>query len=329
VETRRWQQIRALMRWDSPLYRHGVRLMIGVTAALAFVIYRDVPEGIWSPLAVLLTLRPGPSQNHARYAGRVLGFLAGVGLATGISAAWSVPLWLSVIAGVAGVACAWIATDWLRTAAMSATIAIVLDTTQTVDAIVLGDRLFAAAIGAAVAVWLFVLVPDPFSVKLTYKVGELLHAELAYAAAQIRSFVHLTGSAEDDRSRARSRALAASRAFDGYAAQLHTTARGDARALAVAVAALDAQLPRRGGHLQTAVSAADDYAAALRSCVTHRYWCGQPGWHLDFARLSSAERALLAVDGVDPVLVTYVEGLTQHALRLGALLDAAPVGGSC
>jgi uncharacterized membrane protein YccC len=309
------------------LFRHGARLAVGVGAGLALAAYRDVPEGIWAPLAVLLILRPGPAQSYARYAGRALGLLVGVASATAISVAWPLTAWLSALVGTSFLVCAWLATGWLRTAAVSASIAVALDVSHPVNAALLGDRMFATAIGAAIAIWLFALIPDPLSAKLSYRVGELLQAELAYAAAQISSFVHPPDSDDGNRSRARSRALAASTAFDGYAAQLHSTALGDARALAVAVASLDGRLPHGEGQLQrSAVSAADDYAAVLRSSVTHQHSGGQPGWRVDIARLSAAEQALRTVAGVDPVLVMYVEEITQHALRLCTLLGAARVG---
>jgi uncharacterized membrane protein YccC len=327
VGWRRRQQIRALTRRDSTLFSYGVRLAVGVGATVALVACRDVPEGLWTPLAVLLVLRPGPGQTYVRYAGRVLGLVAGVVLGTGISMAWPVSLWLSALVGVAFLTCAWLASDWLRTAALSAAACVALDVLHSVNAGTLGDRTVAAAIGAAIAIWLFALIPDPLSAKLSYRVGELLQAELSYAAAQVSSYVHPPGSDDDDRNRARSRALAACTAFAGYAAQVPTAALGDARALTVAVASLDAQLPQSRGRMDTSViSAADNYVAALRTCVTRRSSAGQPVWHLDIARLSAAELALRSVAGIDPVLATYAGLITQHALRFSTLLGASGVG---
>lgn len=312
------QPVLRQIRWDSPLFRHLLRLTLGFGAALALLVIRDIPEDIWIPLSVALILRPGPAQNAVRYAERIGGAAAGVILASAISVVWQLGPGVSAAAVALCLIGAFLTNNWLRIGAVCAAITVVMDASQTVDATMFGDRLFAAGIGAAIAVWMFALIPDPLSAKVSYRVGELLRAELAYAAAQITAFIRPSPSESPTRRAARDRAIAASTAFTGYATPLDIAVRSDVHALSVAVAALDTQLPRGGDPMYPPLLAvADEYVAALRGCQTPCH----TGWHLDVHRLDAADQALRSAAGIDPILGMYVGSITRHARSLDALLS--------
>lgn len=311
------RRVRSQIRWASATFRHALRLAAGCGAALLLLAIRDVPEGIWIPLTVALVLRPGPAQNALRYAERISGAAAGVVVASAISFVWSLSPEVSSIAVALCLVVAFLSNGWPRIGAVSSAIAFAMDASQTLDAAMFSDRVYALGIGAAIAVWMFVLLPDHVSAKASYRVGELLRAELAFAATKINAYVRPASSAGPTRRAAHDRAMAASTAFDRYAASFDSAARTDAHALSVAVAALDTERPRSSDEIcPPLIAAADEYVAALRGCQTPCH----PEWHLDVRRLDAADVALRSATGNDQALGTYVGAITKHARSIDAIL---------
>lgn len=320
--------IRNETRWSSPVFRHSLRLAIGVGAALALVSVRHLPEGLWAPLTTLMVLRPGCARLYLRSLERIAGVAAGLTIATVITVWWHpAPPVVSLLA-IAFLAAGWAVRargPWAVSMVIVAALAAATQSTGSVGE-VLGDRLWAAAIGAAIAVWMYALLPDPPRARLYRGITEVLRAHLPYAAIAVRGFA---GPAADttESDAARRDAAAAWRAFDSVAAEtrvtnrttaaLLDTARREATALAVAIAALDSAAVR--------LMPADLLADAAEEYVTALVGGGVP-WRLDAAWLHSADEGLrlegatLAGEDVATALA-QIQAITRHALALGEMAE--------
>ncbi|WP_059019181.1 FUSC family protein [Mycobacterium sp. M26] len=315
------------IRWSSPIFRHAVRLAVGVGAALTLISLRPLPEGLWIPLITLMVLRPGCARIYVRSLERIAGLAAGLTIATVITVFWHpIPPVLALLT-VAFLAAGWAVQARGAWGTAMVIVAAVATVTQSAGSVadVLGDRLYAAAIGAAIALWMYALLPDPPRAKLYRGITEMLRAQLQYAAVTVRA---CTGAAVDgtERDAARRRAVAARRAFDSVAsatrvttaatAQLLDAARQEATGLAVAIATLD-NAPALPADLLA--DAADEYATALVGA-------GVP-WRLDSSWLRSAgeglrlEGSVLAGDDGVAAALTQIEAITRHALALGDMAE--------
>jgi uncharacterized membrane protein YccC len=320
------------IHWGSPLVRHSVRLAVGVGAALALAWYRNMPEGLWMALAVLLVLRPVCPRLYERCVERIAGAAAGMTLATSI-----VVIWHPGPAVIAFLVVAFLATGWAVhaqgpwgiTTVVAAAVAIAMEPGPADG--VLGHRLAATAIGAVIAVAMYLLVPEPPRAKVCRGITEVLRAQVAYAAVEVKAFVDPAAVEAGTRNAARDHALMTRRVFEsgGATAHLRTaetadlldTARHEADALALAVAVLDTQLPRHR-HLPGAVlsQAGEEYATALLgSCVP---WRLDSGWLLSAGEALRLEAASLNNDdeGV-AVLLAQLDAITRHALALSDLAE--------
>ncbi|WP_167101189.1 FUSC family protein [Mycobacterium sp. DL592] len=322
--------LRREIRWSSPVFRHAVRLAIGVGAALALTSVRTVPEGVWIPLIALVVLRPGCPRTYLRSLERIAGAAVGLTAATAITMLWHpIPPLVAALA-VAFLAAGWAVQargPWGMSTVVVGALAILLQApAPTAD--LLGQRLFAAALGAAIAVWMYALLPDPAKAKLYRGITEMLRAHLDYAAAAITAFVCAEPADTADRETLRRRATAARRVFDTAAgstrvtnaetAEMLHTARREATGLAIAIAVLDAEVPAARDRLAGVLGdASDEYVTALVGA-------GVP-WRLDAAWLGCAgaglrlEGAALAGDEQVAGLLTQVEAITRHALTLGEM----------
>ncbi|WP_328356594.1 FUSC family protein [Mycobacterium sp. NBC_00419] len=324
--------LRREIRWSSPVFRHAVRLAIGVGAALVLISVRVVPEGVWIPLITLVVLRPGCPRTYMRSLERIAGAAVGLTAATAITVLWHpIPPLIALLA-VVFLAAGWAVRargPWGISTVVVGALAILMQA-PTAAADLLGHRLFAAALGAAIAVWMYALLPDPAKAKLYRGISEMLRAHLEYAAAHVSAFVSAAPGMTAERDELRRRATAARRVFDNAAdstrvttaetAELLDTARREAAALAVAIAVLDSDVTSGGDGLAGMLgAAADEYVTALVGA-------GVP-WRLDAAWLGCAaeglrlEGAALAGDDRVARFLTQIEAITRHALTLGQLAE--------
>lgn len=319
------------IHWSSPLYRHAVRLAIGVGVAMALAWYRNMPEGVWMALTVVLVLRPVCPRVYERCIERIAGAATGLTLATAILVIWHPgPVVIAALV-IAFLAAGWAVHahgPWGITTIVAAAVAIAM-APGPADG-VLGHRLAATAIGAAVAVGMYLLVPDPPRAKVCRGITEVLRSQVAYAAVEVRAFVDPGGVDAGTRNAARDVALLTRRVFEsgGATAHLRTpdtadlldAARREADALALAVALLDTQLPRHRHSPGTVLrQAGEEYATALLGiCLP---------WRLDAGWLRSADEALrleaasLNDDEGVAVLLAQLDAITRHALALSDLAE--------
>lgn len=78
------RSVRRELRWESPVFRHAVRL--AAVATLGYLIAARLPLGhtYWAPIASVMVMRPDFHRTYTRAVARLAGALAGVALATGM-----------------------------------------------------------------------------------------------------------------------------------------------------------------------------------------------------------------------------------------------------
>ncbi|WP_163799465.1 FUSC family protein [Mycolicibacterium sediminis] len=327
--------IRGQVDADSPVMRHAIRLSVAAGCGVAIARVADVAQGYWIPLTIVMVLRPETAHTYTRCVGRVAGIAAGVAVATLITlvlhpagpfAALCGVLLLGAVYAVAGRGYVMV------TAALSAALVFLVDVSGVAGLVTMGDRVIAALIGGVLAILAHVVLPDRTSVRLRQRAGELLKAEIDYAATVLRASVHDVERPGEQMAAAWDRALRARAAFEASAAtglmddrQLRrwlSSYRAGLNAVTASCAALEANLPaRRAAETSTALaSAVDEYVEALR---------GDPqtaglAWTLDVTTLvAAAGRVRAELAGVDDgsarVLLTEIEAVTGHLVQIGSL----------
>jgi len=282
-----------------------------------------------------MVLRPETAHTYTRCVGRVAGIAIGVAVATLITlvlhpagpfAALCGVVLLGAVYAVAGRGYV------VVTAALAACLVFLVDVSGVAGLATMGDRVLAALIGGVLAVLAHVALPDRTSVRLRQRAGELLKAEIDYAATVLRASVHDVERPGEQMSAAWERALRARAAFEESAAtglmddrQLRrwlSSYRAGLNAVTAACAALEANLPaRRAAETSTALaSAVDEYVEALR---------GDPqtaglAWTLDVSALTAAvgrvRSELTNVDDASArVLLAEIEAVTEHLVQIGEL----------
>ncbi len=327
-----WAAVTGQLSGNSPILRHGLRLAVavGVGAALARAV--GLGHGEWVALTVLLALRPETAHTYTRCISRVVGVLAGV-LVAGVltvllhpagpmvAVPTVVALGLSyALAGFGAVP---------MTGALAAGIAFLLDIEGTADSADLNQRLVAVVLGGGLAVASHVVLPDRSLVRLRQRAGELLKAEIDYAATVIRAFVHPLPHAAATLTAAWQRAVRARSAFEAASGSVRAEAPEVRRWLTSYRAALNAvtgacvTLEERVAAARPEsldprfVVAVDDYVDALRGEPPS---AGQP-WTVDARHLAETDQQLRDAAGLldrqdtaQRVLLAETETITRHLL---------------
>ena len=330
------QAVRAQLSWDSPVARHAVRLGGAVGLGTAIAVLTGMEQGYWVALTVLLVLRPETAHTYTRCVTRILGNTAGIALATSVTVLWHpsgltaallAALFVAVAYAVAGV-------SYLPlTAAVAAAIVFLLDIAGTAGDDMLGERLVATVIGGALAIASHVLLPDRALVRLRQRSGELLKAEIDYAATVMRAFVHPLTDAEAAISASWERAVRARSAFEAASGSARADApsirrwlvtyRAGLNAVTGSCAVLETQVAEAQPETldRRFVVAVDDFVDALRGEIPR---AGQ-AWTIDVAQLKATEQqlresaALLGKgDIAQRMLVTEVETITRHLFAMAA-----------
>ncbi|MET0899486.1 MAG: FUSC family protein [Mycobacterium sp.] len=330
------QALRAQLSWDSPVARHAVRLGGAAGLGTAIAVLSGMEQGYWVALTVLLVLRPETAHTYTRCVIRVLGNTAGIALATSVTVLWHPSGFAAAMLAVLFVAIAYAVAGISYvplTAAAAAAIVFLLDIGGTAGDDMLGERLVATVIGGALAIGSHVLLPDRSLVRLRQRSGELLKAEIDYAATVIRAFVHPLTDADAAISANWERAVRARSAFEAAGGSARADApsirrwlvtyRAGLNAVTGSCAVLETQVAE--AHPETLdrrfVVAVDDYVDALRGEIPR---AGQ-AWSIDAAHLTATEQqlresaALLGQgDTAQRMLVTEVETITRHLLAMAA-----------
>lgn len=72
-----WQILKGQFTWDSVIFRHGLRIAVGTTVAVAIYSAWNLPYGYWMALTVLVILKPHYSDASKRGGQRVMGSVGG------------------------------------------------------------------------------------------------------------------------------------------------------------------------------------------------------------------------------------------------------------
>ena len=319
---------------NSPVLRHALRLAVATGVGVALARGIGLGHGEWIALTVLLALRPETAHTYTRCISRVVGVLAGVLVATivtgllqpaGPLAAVPAVIALGLSYGLAGLGAV------PMTGALAMGIVFLLDIQGSVDSADLSQRLVAVVLGGGLAVASHVVLPDRSMVRLRQRAGELLKAEIDYAATVIRGFVHPIPHAASTLNTAWQRAVRARSAFEAASGSLRAEAPDVRRWLTSYRAALNA-VTGACVTLEDKVAAArpdaldprfivavDDYVDALRGESPS---AGQP-WTVDARHLSETDQQLRDAagllerqDAAQRVLLTETETITRNLLDL-------------
>lgn len=329
-------RIRDQLSAESPVLRHAIRLGLAAGLGVAIARVAEVAHGYWIPLTVVMVLRPETAHTYTRCAGRVAGNVAGVIIATGIAlvlhpAGLFAALFAVVLLGVAYAVSGWgyVAVS----AALAAAIVFFVDVSGAASLATMGDRVLATLIGGVLAVLAHVALPDRDDVRLRQRAGELLKAEIDYAATVIKASVHDVDRPGEMVASSWERAFRARAAFEAAAAsglmndrhlrRWLSSYRAGLNAVTASCTALEANLPaRRAATTSTALrSAVDEFVEALRG---DPQTAGSP-WTLDVDVLTAAAARVRAeLSDVDDasarVLLTEIDAVTERLVDIATAI---------
>nr|WP_206313271.1 FUSC family protein [Streptomyces coryli] len=217
--------VRRELRWSSPVFRHAVRLSAVVSAAYLLAQMLPQQHWYWGALTVVMVLRPDFSQTYQRGAARLVGTIAGVGIAGGVLALVHAGPRLSALLAVLAVGLLYLLMPLGYAAVSACTGAYVVfllgivgeDWAQTV-----WERIALTLLGGVLATVSYALFPAWESPWLRDRLARWLTANSRYAAAV---FAANAEEPSKDRQRAVRQAL-----LDARAARMEweeATARAD------------------------------------------------------------------------------------------------------
>lgn len=325
--------LRANLCRESPILRHGVRLAGAAAIATAVARATGMPQGYWIALTVVLVLRPETAHTYTRCIARIAGTAVGITVTTGVMVLLHPSGVVSAVLAVAFVGTAYAVAGVgyaALSAALAAAIVFLLDISGVADSATIQQRLLATLIGGALAVASHLLLPDRSRIRLQQRAGELLKAEIDYAASVLRAFVHPIPDLDSVLSTTWQRATRARSAFEAASGSVRaeapevrhwlTTYRSALNAMTGACATLESHLPTPDVAVDRRfVVAVDDYVDALRGDIPS---AGQP-WRVDTAHLTEADQqlrdaaTLLTVDNAGQrVLLAEAATITRHLLAI-------------
>jgi uncharacterized membrane protein YccC len=316
--------------------RHAIRLGLAAGLGVAIARVAEVAHGYWIPLTVVMVLRPETAHTYTRCAGRVAGNVAGVIIATGIALVLHPAGLFAAVFAVVLLGVAYAVSGWgyvAVSAALAAAIVFFVDVSGAASLATMGDRVLATLIGGVLAVLAHVALPDRDDVRLRQRAGELLKAEIDYAATVIKASVHDVDRPGEMVASSWERAFRARAAFEAAAAsglmndrhlrRWLSSYRAGLNAVTASCTALEANLPaRRAATTSTALrSAVDEFVEALRG---DPQTAGSP-WTLDVDVLTAAAARVRAeLSDVDDasarVLLTEIDAVTERLVDIATAI---------
>ncbi|WP_073502369.1 FUSC family protein [Actinacidiphila paucisporea] len=200
-----FRAVRHELRWDSPVFRHAVRL--AAVATLGYLIAAWLPLGhsYWAPLASVMVMRPDFHRTYARAVGRLAGTAAGVALATAMVRAVGPDAHvfgaLTVVS--AGLSYTVIRTGYAYSQCFTAAYAVFLlgmggeTWDQTVP-----QRVVLTLLGGALAMLAYAVFPAWETPRLPGRLADWLAADGRYSAAVFRNYAEPTPQHRADMRRA-------------------------------------------------------------------------------------------------------------------------------
>jgi hypothetical protein len=188
-------QLRDDLHWESPVFRHALRLAVVVTAAELVARQLPLSRGYWMVVAAATVLRPEYGATFTRGAERALGTSIGVGIA-GLIAAGLHPSGGVTVVFVGGFAWLAYATFPASFAAgysfITALVVFLLNVINPDTLSTAGARLLDTLIGGTFGLIVFALWPTWSESSARESLADLIAAQRAYAAAVLGWYV--TGS---------------------------------------------------------------------------------------------------------------------------------------
>lgn len=149
-----WEPMQENLSWESPLFRHALRLGLGGAMAVLIYTFFRIPHGFWIGLTLVIVLKPDFSITFQRFCYRIIGTILGAGAVTLLLATIHSPLWLEGI-GVLSIAIALSLVRFHYSLAVFFITLFALILSQlspdTPDVNTVGARLFCTVIGATIA----------------------------------------------------------------------------------------------------------------------------------------------------------------------------------
>ena len=329
--------VMAQLHGNSPILRHAVRLAVAAGVGLAIARVTGLGEGYWMVLTVLMVLRPETAHTYTRCIFRIVGTFAGVLIASAVMVLWHPTGWAAAVLAAVFVGIAYVLSGigYLPlSVALAAAIVVAIDIAGDATSVTLGQRLVAVLLGGVLAVASHVALPDRSLVRLRQRAGELLKAEIDYAATVIRAFVHRVDHTDETLSAMWDRTIRARSAFEATSGSQRADApevrrwllsyRAALNAVTGVCVALEEQLSaaQLDGLDPQFTVAVDDYVEALRGQIPN---AGQ-AWTVDIGRLAEADQELQDAAGLlgkhdtaQRMLVAQTETITRFLLGLRPL----------
>jgi uncharacterized membrane protein YccC len=336
--------VRGHLTWTSPVLRHAVRLSVATSLGIAADRFAPIQHGFWIALTVLMVLRPETAHTYTRCVGRLAGIAVGVVVASLISMLLTPEGSAAAVLAVLFLGLTYVVVRFgyiPASAALSAAVLFMLDIDDATTGARLEDRLFAIVIGGGLAVAVHVGLPDHALTRLHQRAGELLKAEIDYAAVVVKAYVHELDHPAEALSTAWQRAYRSRAAFEAASG----TARMDSHelrrwlrsyrtalnAVTSACVSLEGGLPVQPPAALTPefIAAVDDYVDALRGAPPNP---AKP-WTVDVAALTAANQLvreqagkLDADDGALRSLVAEVATITRNLAGIDATPEPTSAG---
>jgi uncharacterized membrane protein YccC len=270
------------MQWDSPVFRHSLRLAVVAPTGYALGAALPLGHGYWAPMASVLILRPDFSQTYARAVARFAGTLVGVTVATGVMRLATPSAYAC---GVLAVAAAGLTYFLLRTsyaisqAALSAYVVFLLGMGGSRWEQTVPERVLLTLLGGLLAMLAYIVFPAWETPRLRERLAERIEATGRYAAAALDAYADPGAgkrrrAVREDLLDARATTVAWNQALaraDAEPVRRRGLSRREARAADAALTALgrvpmllEAHFP---GPDAPPVPAASAFAAALRDAT--------------------------------------------------------------
>jgi uncharacterized membrane protein YccC len=323
----------------SPVLRHAIRLSAATALAVAAARFAPIQHGYWIGLTVLMVLRPETAHTYTRCIGRIGGIAAGIVIASLLALIWQPTGSSAAIVAVVFIAVVYLVIPFgfiPVSVALTIVIVFLLDINVVSAGATIEDRLFSVVIGGGLAVVAHVVLPDDELIRLRQRAGELLKAEIDYAATVVKAYVHQLDHPADALSTAWQRAFRARAAFEASSGAIRLDSRefrlwlrayrAALNAVTSACASLEDSLPSQPSTTLTSefVAAVDDYVDALRGAPPSP----ATPWRVDIAELTAANQqlreqgSLLEGDdgaaGAARVLVSEVAAITRSLSAIAA-----------
>lgn len=209
--------MRRQMRWQSPVFRHAVRMSAVATVGYLLGAALPLGHGYWAPMASVMVMRPDFSQTYARGVARFAGTLVGVTVATGVMQTASPGVYLC--AGLA-VLCIGLMYLLMRTgyavaqACVSAYAVLLLGMGGSQWTQAVFERVLLTLLGGLLAMAAYAVFPAWETPLLRDRLTERLETNAGYTAAVLEGFADPAGRRSSTVREALLEARAAGAAWD-------------------------------------------------------------------------------------------------------------------